>query len=229
MIDKLRNTCILLSTVLLLFSCGDSSKITEGTIQYAVDYPAQKKNLFLYNILPKDMKMRFKDGKMQSLIQKVDVKNALFVDCNKKEVAAYFQYGPDVFNVKLNTSDIDKMLSDQKEYKVVFKKEEKDILGFTAKKAIATCITDPKDRIELWYTEEIELKNSNWYNPFKDVPGVLLEYAIDRYGVRMVFKAKKFDETPVADKDLELPKSGVQKSYIEYNNYLNGFFKPFEK
>lgn len=211
----------------VLFSCG-GGKIKEGKITYSVDYPNHKDNFFLYSILPKEMELSFKDGKMKSLIKKVDLQNALLVDCNQKQVAAYFQYGEEAFNVKLNATDIEKMLDEQKEYTIVFKDEEKQLLGFKAKKAVATCKTDKKDQIELWYTEDLDIPQSNWYNPFKDVPGVLLEYAIDRYGVRMEFKAKKFDQVSINDEELELPKTGDYKTYIDYNNKLNGLFKPFE-
>ncbi len=224
----LRSTFLLLTLTTVFASCSDTSKIKEGKISYAVDYPNHKDNFFLYSILPKEMELKFKDGKMQSLIKKVDLQNALLVDCNKKQVMAYFQYGTEAFSVKLQPSDIQQMLSDQKDYSIVFTKDEKEILGFNAKKAVATCKTDKKDKIELWYTEDIELKNSNWYNPFKEVPGVLLEYAIDRYGIRMEFKAKKFDDSSLSKRDLELPITRNSKTYKEYNTKLNGLFKPFE-
>lgn len=226
--NRLRSSLLLLALITLLISCGGNKTIKEGKISFSVDYPDHKDNFFLYSILPKEMEMKFKDGKMESIIKKVDLQNALLVDCNKKQVNAYFQYGEEAFNVKLNSMDIKKMLADQKDYSVVFVAGEKEILGFTAKKAIATCKTDKTDKIELWYTEDIELKNSNWYNPFKKVPGVLLEYAIDRYGIRMEFKAKKFDAAELSDSDLELPKTKNFKSYSEYNTKLNGLFKPFE-
>ena len=226
--NRLRASILSVTLLCMLFSCGGKQAIKEGTITFAVDYPDHKDNFFLYSILPKEMELRFKNGKMESIIKKVDLQNDLLVDCNKKQVNAYFQYGEEAFSVKLNALDIQKMLADQKDYSVEFVAGEKEILGFTAKKAIATCKTDKNDKIVLWYTEDIELKNSNWYNPFKKVPGVLLEYAIDRYGIRMEFKAKKIDGTELSEKDLELPKTDHYRSYTEYNTKLNGLFKPFE-
>ncbi len=225
---KLLSSCLLLILlVATLQSCGDNS-IKEGKIVYAIDYPNHKDNFFLYSILPKEMELNFKDGKMQSVINKANLKNALLVDCNTKDVGAYFQYGTESFNVQLNPDDVQKMLSDQKKYKIKFVDETKEIAGFDAKKAIATCVTDQSDKIELWYTEEIQMKNSNWYNPFKEVPGVLLVYAIDRYGIRMEFKAKRFEDVSISDEQLALPKTGVKIPYVDYNNKLNDLFKSFE-
>jgi len=225
---KLLVSCFLLILLAVsVQSCGDNS-IKEGKIVYAIDYPNHKDNFFLYSILPKEMDLNFKDGKMQSVINKANLKNALLVDCNTKQVGAYFQYGSESFNVQLNQRDIKAMLADQKKYKIKFVDEKKEIAGFDAKKAIATCVTDKSDKIELWYTEEIQMKNSNWYNPFKEVPGVLLVYAIDRYGIRMEFKAKTFEDVSVSDEQLELPKTGLKIPYTDYNNKLNDLFKSFE-
>ena len=84
--------------------------------------------------------------------------------------------------------------------------------------------------ITLWYTEEIELKNPNWYNTFNEVPGVLLAYSIDRFGIRMDYKAIKF--IPKADESKKqlftLPAKGTSITYDEYNQKMNSLFETFE-
>lgn len=214
---------------LILAGCAPEARIErEGRIIYSIEYPDHKDNFFLYSILPKEMELNFKGDKMESRIEKANLKNVLLVDCNKKSVAAYFQYGEDASNVELNVSDIEEMLHDQKKYTIRFTKEKDTIAGFNVKKAIATAVKDPSDKITLWYTNEIEIKNSNWYNPFKEVPGVLLAYSIDRYGIRMEFKAKRFEAIEIADESLKLNKTGRRIQYSEYNKILGELFQSFE-
>lgn len=219
-----------LPLIVLLSACSSGDReVTEGRVIYAIDYPNHKDNFFLYSILPKEMELNFKDGKMQSLIKKANLSNSLLVDCNKKDVSAYFSYGMESFNVTLSDFDVDQMISDQKEYKIEFLNEKDTMAGFNVKKAIATAVEDPSDKITLWYTEEIRLKNSNWYNPFHEVPGFLLAYSIDRYGIRMDFKAKGFEEIEVTDEMLSPRKEGINIPYKEYNQKLGDLFQSFER
>ena len=220
-------TIPLLLSFFVLFSCGEP-KAEEGQIVYTVEYPEAKDNFVLYSILPREMVLTFKDGKLKTDIKRANFQNSMMVDCNAKKVSAYYKYSNDAFNVDLSSADVNKMKIDPSEYKIVFKDEEKEILGLTALKAVATSKSDPKDVIEIWYTEEIGLENSNWFHPFHEIPGVLLEYSIDRYGTRMEFKATSFDNKKVSDSDLKLPASGNMKAYNEYNLKLNELFKPFE-
>jgi hypothetical protein len=222
---------ITLSAIALLLATSCSSeqrKVTEGRVVYSIDYPDHKDNFFLYSILPKEMELNFKDNKMESRIQKANLKNVLLVDCNKKHVGAYFEYGDDAFHVALNPKDVNNMVADQKKYKIRFTNEESMMAGFHVKKALATAVKDPSDKITLWYTEEISLKNPNWYNPFKEVPGFLLAYSIDRFGIRMVFKAKNFEEVEIAESQFDLAEKGLNIPYIEYNKRMNELFQSFE-
>lgn len=219
---------ILLLSLAVTGCSSEPRREREGKVVYAIEYPDHKDNFFLYSILPKEMELHFKDGKMESLIHKANLKNVLLVDCNQKSVGAYFSYGDDACHVQLTDSDVKHMLADQKKYKIRFTGEKDTLAGFNVKKAIATAIENPSDKITLWYTAEIDVPNSNWYNPYKEVPGFLLAYSIDRYGIRMVFKAKRFEEIEVSDERLKLNKTGKTIAYNDYNLKLGDLFQSFE-
>ena len=220
---------VVLMLLLVITACSsEPRKEVEGTIVYAIDYPNNKDNFFLYSILPKEMEVNFRDGKVQSVIKKANLVNELFVDCNKRKFSAYFSYGEDAFDVTLTKSDVKQMLSDQKQYNVKLTNEKDTMAGFNVRKAIATSVSDPSDKITLWYTTEISVENSNWYNPFSEIDGFLLAYAIDRYGIRMEFKAKGFREGPVSEDHFRPKKSGNEISYSAYNQKLGDLFQSFQ-
>ncbi|MBI3237503.1 MAG: hypothetical protein HYZ43_01440 [Flavobacteriia bacterium] len=220
---------VALLLLLVTFGCSNEPRVvTEGKIIYAIDYPDCKDNFFLYSILPKEMEVNFKGGKMQSVIKKANLINELLVDCNDKSFAAYFKYGDEAFNVTLLETDVKSMLGDQQKYTIKMTSIKDTMAGFNVKKAIATSVSDPSDKIDLWYTDEIQVKNSNWYNPFKEIDGFLLAYSIDRYGIRMEFKAKGYEEIEITDEQLAPRKDGVPIPYGDYNKKLDGLFQSFE-
>lgn len=220
---------LVLMLLLLVVGCSsEPRKEVEGTIVYVIDYPNNKDNFFLYSILPKEMEVHFQDGKVQSVIKKANLVNELLVDCNKKKFSAYFSYGEDAFDVTLNDTDVKQMIGDQKRYTVKLTSEKDTMAGFNVKKAVATAVDDPSDKITLWYTDEISVENSNWYNPFSEVDGFLLAYAIDRFGIRMEFKAKAFREGPVSRDHFRPKKSGNKITYSAYNQKLGDLFQSFQ-
>lgn len=217
--------------VLFLASCApEKPLVREGTIVYSVDYPNSRKNAFLYSILPKEMEVSFRNGMMRQNVSRANLQNMLLFDCNKKEIEIYFQYGEEAFKTKLTPKETEGMLHDQATYDIQFTEETDTLAGFFAKKAIARGRKNKDDVITLWYTEEIDLENPNWYNTFHEVPGVLLAYSVDRFGIRMEYKAKKF--IPKMDKSkmhsFTLPAKGTRITYREYDQKMNNLFATFE-
>ena len=217
--------------LVFLFSCTSKKQvIDEGTIIYSADYPNHKKNIFLYSILPKEMEISFKNGIVRNDISRGNFQNIMLFDCNQKQMDIYFQYGEEAFKAKLSPKEIKSMLNQQTQYDIQFTEETDTLAGFNVKKAIARGKKNKLDVITLWYTEEIQLKNPNWYNTFHKVPGVLLAYSVDRFGIRMDYKATKF--IPKADESKKslftLPAKGTSISYEEYNQKMTSLFATFE-
>lgn len=217
--------------IFLLCSCTSKKEVlNQGTIIYSADYPNHKKNAFLYNILPKEVEVSFKNGMVRNDVSRGNFQNILLFDCNKNQMDIYFQYGEEAFKTKLTPAEIQQMLREQEKYDIRFTGETDTLAGFNVRKAIAVNKKHRNDVITLWYTEEIELENPNWYNTFKEVPGVLLAYSVDRFGIRMDYKAIKFvPEIDESKKQLAaLPAKGSPISYDEYNQKMNSLFATFE-
>lgn len=221
------------SLQLLLFvgSCSsDFRKISRGSIVYQVDYPEQKNNAFLYNILPKETEISFQDGVIKNDISQANLFNFMLIDCNNKYLDLYHQYGDDGYNVKMNENEINSMIHNLPKYSIKFISETRDIAGLKAQKAIATSKDNPNDKIELWYTEEIEIPNPNWYNPYRDVPGVLLVYSVTQFGIKMNYKAISFSKTKAGaiNEQLSIPTKGSLIDYNEYSAKMSQLFQSFQ-
>ena len=79
--------------------------------------------------------------------------------------------------------------------------------------------------VTLYYTEDINIENANWFNPYNEIKGVLLGYELDRYGLRMRFTATKFDPAPLEDSDFEVPSNFKKVPYDELEKEMEEMFR----
>jgi GLPGLI family protein len=213
---------------LVLFSCNSKNDdINEGILTYEIDYPEIKDNFFLYHVLPKELKTSFKNEFMELKIKKANMENTLIINSKDKKMSAYYNYG-DVFTSQLNEEDIQGVLSKFPDYKIKITEEKDTLLGFDIQKAIAIDPKFPEKEIELWFTNDIKIENSNWFNGFKDIPGVLLKYSIVQYGIKMEFKANKFENVTISDSIVNLKRPGKVISHKEYDKRINDLFESFK-
>lgn len=226
--------CFYLSLMLLIVASagcsGENHKIKAGSIVYSVDYPKHKNNAFLYNILPKETEVDFQDGVIRHDISQANLFNIMLIDCNQKKLEVYHQYGDDSYNISLSENELTEMQKKLPRYKILIKSDTRIIAGLTARKAIAVNQDLADERVELWYTEDLGIPNPNWYNPYHGVPGVLLEYTIEQFGIKMKYSAIKFTEKKVnqtAEK-LSIPIKGSTLNYQEYSNKMVDIFQSFQ-
>ncbi len=219
---------IFLTLNLIFVSCNSDNKdVKEGIITFAIDYPESKDNFFLYHVLPKELKTSFKDNKMELKIKKANMENTLIIDSENQNITAYFNYG-DVFTSYLNPYDILQIVRKHPEYSIKITNEKDTLIGFDVQKAIAINPAFPNKKIELWFTKDIKFKNPNWFNGFEKVPGVLLKYSIIQYGIKMEFKATKFENVTISDSILSQKRPGNNIPHIEYDKRINELFESFK-
>lgn len=211
-----------------LASCGEEkTKPTEGVLTYSIDYPEAKDNFFLYHVLPKELKTSFKNDVMELKIKKANMENTIIVDSKNKKIASYYNYG-EIFTSMLNDSDIQTVLNRHPKYKIEFTGKKDTLLGFDIKNAIAIDPKNPNQKIDIWYTEDIQVKNSNWFNGFQEIPGVLLKYSIEQYGLKMVFQANKFEAVTISDSIVSLKRPGNKIPHVEYDKKIVSLFESFK-
>lgn len=101
-----------------------------------------------------------------------------------------------------------------------FTKETKMILDYKCKKAIGT--DDDGEEIIYWYTEKIKSINPDKNSAVAQLPGMALEYEIDREGMIMTFTASKvktsLDEATKATKfTFDIPEGYTEMTYDEFS------------
>lgn len=108
---------------------------------------------------------------------------------------------------------------------VTLTKEKKEILGYKCKKAI---ITDADgNEMDYWYTEEIKTISTDSKSTISKLPGLALEYSVDREGMMMSFTAKKVktsldDATKESKLSMEIPDGYEEMTYEEFTSMGGG-------
>ncbi len=195
----------LYTCLISLASCG-SGKVSEGILEYEVSYPYLNASDFMVRMLPNKMTMRFKDGKFKTTVSKgKSIKTEFIADCKNKTLSTAFQFGTKKLLVELTESEIKGMLKEFPKLTYLEVNDKDTCVGFNVLKKVAVFEDISYPEAELWYTDEIDIENANWCYPYSDIKGVLLQYEIERYGLRMRLRATRFRDEAVDDAEFNLP------------------------
>ena len=106
-----------------------------------------------------------------------------------------------------------------------YKKETKKILNYTCKKAIGT--DEDGEEVIYWYTEKIKPANTDKNSAVAQLPGLALQYEIDRDGMIMKFtasivKTSLDKETKATKFKFEIPEGYTELTYEEFSSFGGG-------
>jgi hypothetical protein len=201
----------------LVTRCSSSNKYNSGVIEYEISFPDFKaeEHPLTAAFLPKKQVVTFDGNKMHSQIKKAVFELNVITDSEKE--AFYSDY---LFNERRHFigqgEELSSMRSANQGFRVQFTDKTDTLLGFKIHQAIAT--SNENEVFELWYTKQISMTNPNWFNPYYEVPGMLMRYTIEQNGVKMKFEAKSFStEKP----DLALFNPTQEGTRIDYTSFTN--------
>jgi GLPGLI family protein len=209
---------------LVLFTGCDhfhKGKPLEGLIEYEVFYLNNESNIPT-NVLPNKVYLKFKDKKsltaiegfmgLFSLTNITDVKkdenmtvlrvmdNKYFNLTDEDELPFFFE----------GLEDIDIMLVD----------DTKVIAGINCKKAIVSFPDSSKQPYEIYYTEEIKIKNPNKVNPYRKINGVLMQFIMRINNMEILLIATKYSPQSIPDEAFIIPKDYKKISKLKMKMIL---------
>ncbi|MBI2258289.1 MAG: hypothetical protein HYU67_05260 [Flavobacteriia bacterium] len=164
---------------------------------------------------------------MEIKILKAGMENTVIIDNDFQKMFAFYNYD-EAYTCLLNPKELKNLINSQPKYRIKFHKETDTLFGLTVKKATAINPDRPFDPVEIWYTNDISLKKSNWFNGFKEIPGVLLKYHIIQNGIKMEFSASKINEMNIKDSIVEMKRKGKKISYSKFDDLIDGLFETFK-
>ncbi len=178
-------------------------------------------------ILPQKMESRFKKGKVKNTIE-----------------------GALGFFSLINISDIEAMTNTtflkfiDKKYVYIGKKKEppccfagfknmdieftdntKQIIDYTCQEAVVSFPGTDRKSFSVYYTTDIKCNKPNATGPFKEIPGILMEFHAILGTTEVVMVAEKFQSETIPDKEFIIPKHYKEINKNELENILNALLQ----
>ena len=210
-----------LLTAFILTSCKDDVSLKkEGLIHYELVYLDGENSSPIITFLPNDMTYAFKAGKT---IQKVEGWGGVFKmtgisDCKSDSVTALMKILGEKKKYKCRIGEDNFGYAPLKDLEYEYLDDEKEIAGYNCKKVIAH---NKNASYELYYTNDIDIKNPNWNTPFKEVDGILMEYQISMFGIKTKITAQEVEFKKIKNSEFSIPDDykSVNKNDIEETVY----------
>lgn len=162
-------------------------RINEGVIEYALTFPDYDPDGLMAGMLPERTTLTFADGKqLAELSAGMGIFRTHMVADNEAQV---LDYHLSLMSKKMMSHllprDLEAIHDGTPKPFLLFTNDVDSIAGFPCKRVVAIFDRIDLPEVEIWYTEEIDMDDPNWFGPFADVPGVMLSYEMVQYGLRM--------------------------------------------
>jgi GLPGLI family protein len=202
----------ILILILLLFFCScreltDEKYISEGIIEYEIDYPETESDNVMIALMPKTMEFKFKKEKV--LIDfngGMGLFKATFVSNLKDQSMLHMVK---ILNKKYaifySSDELGSINNEMPDLEIEYLDDIKTIAGYECKRAIIKLKDDGQTSFDIYYTNDINLKSPNWSTPYSEIGGVLMEYQLKRYDITMKFTARTVMKATIAEENFIKP------------------------
>jgi GLPGLI family protein len=209
--------------ILIASSCGtiDFSDQPQGIIEYDVTYLSNKSSMPT-NLLPKKVVLKFRSSKsittiegfmgMFSLSNISDFRKHTNVSLLKVMDNKYFYHG------EKNESPF--FFDNLKDFDIAFGNDSKILAGLKCKKATLRFKDKNNSPFEVYYTEEIKLKNPNKSTPLNAINGVLMEFNINLNNIEMRLTASKYKNESIPSEIFDIPEKYREVSRQKMSNVI---------
>lgn len=199
-------TCFCIA--LLSFSCSDSTfddGLDKGVIEYSISYPSIPEDNYMLDLMPKKMETSFYKGNFRSdIVAGMGLfKTSIISEKGNEKLIHSVKMLNKKYVSSLNLEEIRDLNPNFNEIEITPTDETKEIAGYMCNGADVKVKGDSTWEFKIYYTNEINIKNSNKHTPYKSISGVLMQYEILSYNTHMLFTAKKV--TPLEDSIITKP------------------------
>lgn len=207
----MKKILIVLVSLVILTSCGENSifsgKISEGVVEYDIQYHDDERDNPLISLLPTTMSFKFKKN---NSIQKIEGWMGIFSMAgihmsDQGKNIALLKIMNEKYVYEASKDDKPFGFDEMPEMNIEYTNETKEIAGYPCKKAIITLQDSAHTTFDIFYFDKIKLENPNCHNPFGQIPGFLMEYQMSFQDIGMTLTATKVEETEIENTDFDVP------------------------
>lgn len=222
------NSFIIVVVLYSFISCGkntNTSNTIEGEIIYSIAYPNLDSNNIFFDMMPKTMDYTFsEDGTKSEISAGMGLFKSSYIKLTNSE--NLFQTVK-ILNKKYQSSyTTETFLALNPKYKgIAFEETVRDTLlnGYNCKVVKFNFPNDSTTRL-VYYTTELGGENPNAGTPFERIPGVMLKYTIENFGVMMDFTADEITTNKIDKTTFEISKDYAEVSPKELKAQIEAIF-----
>jgi hypothetical protein len=218
---------LLLIFVSIFWGCSEpSNDLSEGEIVYTIYYPEEDTNGLMFDMMPKEMNYTFTKNSTKS---EISAAMGLFKSAyiNNRQTQQFSQTVK-MLNKKYQTTyaddSFDRMNPKFANLSITFSDEQDSILGFLCHKA-NFLVGDNGKTYSVYYTDEIGSKNPNAGTPFSSIPGIMLKYTVENFGIIMEFTAETIHKKKVDTNDFNIGEEYTVITPEELKDQIETIFK----
>jgi hypothetical protein len=214
--------------VALIAITGSSCKkrggkyINQGEIHYAIEYFGDL-GFSLKEYMPKTLVVSFKDDKILFEISS-PIGNSGILNLSNPEKEIFDTY-ISFFTLKYAYSaapgEVHPGFEAMQGMEVKETEKTAVICGYNCKNAEVTFPTDRSKVYNIWYTEEIDVKEANAATPFSSIDGVLMSFFFFMGPAEMHFTVENVYNKEIPDKTFERRDKFVRVTRDQINNLIN--------
>lgn len=215
---------IIFFLVVISFSCREQGgkNISQGEIHYAIEYEGNLGGV-PKEVLPQNLIVYFKKDKL--LFEMVSsFGNSGIINLTNPDEGIFDTYFS-LFTLKYYYAAAEGELFPGFEGMegMELKKTSQitQICGFNCRNAEVTFPADRSKVLSVWYTEEIDVKNSNVSTPFKDIDGVLMDFFFYLGTTKVHFSAENVYNKEIDDVTFVRRDDFKRVSREEINKFIN--------
>jgi len=210
--------------VLTFISCREKGgkNISQGEIHYNIEYGGTMGGV-PKEVLPKTLVVYFKKDK--TLFEMVSpFGNSGIINLSNPEEGIFDTYFS-LFTIKYyyaaEQGELFPGFDGMEGMELKKTEKEAQICGFNCKNAEVSFPSDRSKVISIWYTDEIDVKNSNVATPFKDIDGVLMDFFFYLGPTEVHFTAENVYSKDISDDTFERKDNFKRVTREELNKWMN--------
>lgn len=211
-------------SIIVSYSCTKNAgrSFHQGEIHYDVRYEGQVTRM-PFEIMPKSMVVSFKgDNIMYELISPIG--NSGIVNMSNPSKDIYDTY-LSLFTIRYfypaEPGEIYPGFDAMKDLEITKTSRTAEICGFKCKNAEVTLPSDRSKIFDVWYTNEIPVKNPNASTPFSQIDGVLMSFFFFIGKSEFHFEARNIYKKEIPDRLFERKEEFKKVSKKDLNKFIN--------
>jgi hypothetical protein len=207
-----------------VYSCRNvgGKNINQGEIHYSIDYLGNT-GMLPKEVMPRNLVVSFKNNKILFDISAPFGNSGILNLCNpdKGIYDTYISLLAWRYYYSANPGESPPGFDEMKG--MIIKKTSKKsvICGFNCKNAQVILPADKNKVYEIWYTNEINVKNPNAATPFRDLDGVLMSFFFLMGSAEMHFEAETVYKKDIPDKIFDRREKYVRVSREDIDKFID--------